>query len=473
MYRFGLARTKQEIAYFSRPGRDLNHRVIAEVLYHHFQPASVSEVEGFMADRQRRSRETALPAPPHDRPLGSFRIDWWPVGQGLFSTGVISSPHRTPFVWAFDCGTVSPQPLLATAIGKFREACLPAGMALGLAALSHFDRDHISGFVRLLESTPVRHILLPYLPLAHRLLVALAQGIDVADPLFAFYFDPSAYLLQRSPGARVIYVTASEPGSPIEPMAPDTAGPGGSGRSEETKLDFDEAPPPGEANGDRAIEHQSVSFLRPGGRLIAQRFWEFVPYNDGRYASKASAVFAASIAPHIARLKRGSLGANDPAAINALQKIKGACAQLGRSGRARNAISLFLFSGPLGEASLAWSSSSRPFDAAQMQTRFSQMHTGDASLSDLAEYTDFERFYGPYGRLARAGIFQVMHHGSTNNWFDGLAGRLQPTLSLFCSEPSRGKEFHPDAAVLRDFWPYHATQIDSANGLTLCALMVY
>lgn len=62
--------------------------------------------------------------------------------------------------------------------------------------------------------------------------------------------------------------------------------------------------------------------------------------------------------------------------------------------------------------------------------------------------------------MAHTAFFQVMHHGSRRNWHQGLAAKIQPSISLFSSDPAHRRFKHPDGEVLRDFWPYGAVQID-------------
>jgi glyoxylase-like metal-dependent hydrolase (beta-lactamase superfamily II) len=118
-----------------------------------------------------------------------------PVGQGLFSAGrlTLGSPYNHPsgpdFQWVYDCGTSSSQRLVRNALGKFQSRI--NGRKLDLVVISHFDADHISGMVQLINDVGTRTLMLPWAPLWHRLVIGYAQGLDPDDPDFAFYTDPA------------------------------------------------------------------------------------------------------------------------------------------------------------------------------------------------------------------------------------------------------------------------------------------
>jgi len=91
------------------------------------------------------------------------------------------------------------------------------------------------------------------------------------------------------------------------------------------------------------------------------------------------------------------------------------------------------------------------------------MFTGDGFLHTTKQWSDFKTFYDVGNRLYRGAIFQVMHHGSKANWQSGLAAKIQPVASLFCSDPL-GKHEHPSPEVLADFASFHPVQIDGVHG---------
>lgn len=175
-------------------------------------------------------------------------LDWWPVGQGLFSSGRLQYEDRI-VSWVYDCGTASSDRHLQASLRHFGQAHTAAGArAIDFAVLSHFDRDHISGFVRLVSQHPIRMVLLPYIPLWQRLVIAAQQSIATDDQLFRFFVNPAGYLL-ATPGqeiGEVIFVPPAGPerdgdGDGELPFAPAPDGP----RASELKINYG-APPDGE-----------------------------------------------------------------------------------------------------------------------------------------------------------------------------------------------------------------------------------
>jgi len=105
---------------------------------------------------------------------------------------------------------------------------------------------------------------------------------------------------------------------------------------------------------------------------------------------------------------------------------------------------------------------------------FSVLCTGDAYLDDDMSFSALRRFYHADRRLERAGILQVMHHGSSANWHPGLAKKLRPAVSIFSSDPDlkhgKAPEGHPHSKVLRDFWSWCPARVDKETSFCLTAI---
>lgn len=466
------------LSYFTWPGRDVNHRVIGEIANgvrgRAAPPAALAEplahmasVEKIMRSRARsRAGSSTSPAVAATSSAGfNFLLNWWPVGQGLFSSGAITRASGTPLTWVYDCGTTSSDSILVKALHQFDLQQRKIGASsIRLAVLSHFDKDHISGFVRLINRHPIQTILLPYIPLWRRLLIAIDQGVAANDTRLEFYIDPVAYLsgIEGSKIGEFVFVSPAGPDdtAPVSPDEPEID----PDRLTEDDLkieakesqggDADPGDPIGETN-------PRVRFLRKKGRIYVPRKWEFVPYNDGELAPKATSAFLTD-----ATSTMNSLRTTPKSRSKDLKKLKLLYRQhFGKSSINQNLISLFLYSGPIAaQKAVCYFSSSHAFVSGSPTQRFSQMHTGDGTLDSGRRYNEFARFFTPEGRLAKSGIFQVMHHGAKNNAHVGLAKKLRPEISLFSSDPSHKKYAHPDAEVLRDFWPFKPAQIDRKDG---------
>ncbi|ERM00088.1 hypothetical protein Q644_07005 [Brucella intermedia 229E] len=283
-------------------------------------------------------------------------LDWWPVGQGLFSSGRLHHDNQVAS-WVYDCGTASSDRHLLGSLYDFgREHTAAGADGIDFAVLSHFDRDHVSGFERLVVRHPIHMVLLPYIPLWQRLVIAAQQGIAAEDALFRFFVNPAGYLFSipgQQIGGEVVFVPPAgsgggEGGDGEFPSAPAPEGP----RPSELKVDYG-APPDDERPILAAhIFHDPprVRYLAKGGRLLLP-FWEFVPpYNDAELSVRADAAFRAAAEPLIQRLIRPSRGS--PAV--ALKKLRSLYDRtFGKTSSRRNQISLFLYSGPLDHCSCA------------------------------------------------------------------------------------------------------------------------
>ncbi len=357
------------------------------------------------------------------------------------------------------------------------QRCDRAKAKLDFVALSHFDVDHISGLVHLLGLFDVKMILLPFLQLWQRFWIA-AVADDLDTDFLRFLVDPAGYLLEVDGGgeARIVFVPPSA-GDP--PPAPDAGPP------EETRGEFDDRPMKlrletervpdvvdGEISGVTGQRLSAAEFLRVGSVLDIDGLWEFVPYNDARQAKHCPTGFPATVEPLIKTLIEASNPADRNKARDALKAHYDKT--FGSSAYRRNIISLFLYGGPVstpaeayfktGETQLgnmAWHH--KPDRPRLSATHFSMLFTGDGSLNSKSRRSAFERFFAPYGRLDKASVFQVMHHGASGNSSPEVAALVAPRASIFCSDPSKGQK-HPDADVLRQFWPYNCIQVDDATG---------
>lgn len=469
--------SKQEIlSYFTRPGRDINHRLISEIAnwrWLHVPPAPLPETLAYMAACASVRYPDARCFHQIDEddvqiatPVATLELNWWPAGQGLFSSGRLNSLVGGTYSWVYDCGSSSGAAVRDMAIRHYRRHN-PA-RRIDLAVVSHFDADHINGIEALVRRNSIGTLLLPYLPLWQRLLIAVNQGVDAADPLSAFFVNPVAYLAGIEGGeiSEIVFVLPAGPDdiAPGPDDAPDPDRP-----IEGVKIEYGD--PPDECDG--AISQHStqlqVRFLRPGGRIIIPALWEFVPYNDAQMLPRVTPAFLrrASI---IARNFVEKFGRRQ-SGLKILKRLYDQT--FGSSSSSRNIISLFLYSGPVGfNVRLGKLASTGPIKLNSAGNNFAQLLTGDGYLDTPARLAALQRFYSGGRRLDRAGILQVMHHGAKGNWHAGLAGSLQPAVSIFCSDPAHKGLGHPHADVLRDFWTWCPTQVDRTEGFNVFGQLV-
>lgn len=409
------------------------------------------------------------------------------VGQGLFASGAIIEGGEGPLLrWVYDCGTVSGKHLIDRELDQL--PWLPwvctrrPKTGIELVTISHFDADHISGFAILLSRYAVDTLLLPYMPLATRLILAFEQGIGADDRRFWLFIDPIGYITSLDGGKNIRRIVMVPPANgesaPPPPEGPDEPPPA-EGAEPSFELNIDKDHLDAESLGDPTMNSPSGSgpsiyMLAPGGRLYIDQVWEFVPYNDG--AAQPSDLiefrnevenqkFALSDAA--AQMRNGSGTSTElKAALNRLKAIYDQ--HFGKGAKARNIISLFLYSGPLFETAEPYFDVDYPSRLAGSSSadRMGQLFTGDGYLDNSVRLDAMANHFGRV-RLDRVGIFQVMHHGAAKNWHDGVAERIKPDVSVFCSEPLRTNPGHPHAEVLRNFWPYGAVRVDCDRGLSI------
>lgn len=465
--------SKQAIlSYFTRPGRDLNHRLISEIAdgkWPEVSPAPIDITMAYIARCLFHSYPTVYQqgqgASIMQKKLGTMELVFWPVGQGLFTSGEISSPRGAHYEWVYDCGSSSGATERDIAIKTYRKSV--GKRQIDLVTLSHYHADHINGIVALLKGLRVRTLLLPYLPLWKRLLIALTQGLTEADGLFAFYEDPTGYLSRIDGGeiGEILFVPAARPDDevpgPEEPRDPEE--PESEGGPEYGK-------PPPESDGDPTVKNQAgpaVRFLRPKGRIVMSTFWEFVPYNDAALQSFATASFVVRTS-RIARVFANNL-LRRKLALKVLARI--ATTTFGGGNTIPNQISLFLYAGPTDHTALFDPIfATAPVRSVAPENNLAVLMTGDGYLDDTARLNAMQSFFTA-ARMDRAGVLQVMHHGSEKNWHAGLAAVLKPAVSVFSSDPSY-KHGHPSPEVLHDFWPWCAVKVDKITGFHLVARIV-
>jgi hypothetical protein len=402
------------------------------------------------------------------------RQTFFGVGQGLFAEGRIYTSQDPPahFRWVYDCGTNSGKSLIDRALKKFKAAEDPVSTAgaaaVDLVCLSHFDSDHVNGLVRLLRISAVDTLLLPYMPLWQRLLLAFAEGVDTQQPLFNFFMNPVDYISGLNTQLeRIILVPSGRGDGPPDPgdarapspdvespltLEPDLGGP--SGRDQ-----VDDA---GMFNSSKGV---AVQWLRPGGRLRVANLWEFVPYNDADFIEKAGQQFRRGTAKWRTRL----LAANtDQARTTALIRIKKVYDRaFGHGSVQRNVISLFLYSSALPRSDLK---QAMLLDRFTIGNRTGTLYTGDGYLDTPERLRRLIAHYRK-SRLGNLGCLQVMHHGAKGNWHKGVAAKLNPQMSVFSSDPARGKLQHPHAEVLRDFWMFGPVQVHQEVDLEMDVIL--
>lgn len=472
--------------HFNRPDRPVNSGRISQIGNGTYGPnvpaASQVELANFLANFQ-----VAGVGMAKDAWRVAYRFH--PVGQGMLHSGELRQGSREPFTWVYDCGSVTAAAQVKSELNDLctaRNAAPGSKPSLDFVALSHFDADHISGLVYLLGLFEVKMILLPFLQLWQRFWIA-ASTDDLDEDFLRFLVDPAGYLRGVDGGgeARIVFVPPSADEPPPAPDASLPEGPRGEFDDRPMKLRLETERVPdvvdGEIPGVTGQRLSAAEFLKVGSVLDIDGLWEFVPYNDAHQAKRCPTGFPATVEPLIKTLLDAKHPADRKKAQDALKAHYDAT--FGSSAYRRNIISLFLYGGPVstpaeayfktGETQLGNMACHHMSDRSRLSaTHFSMLFTGDGSLNSKPRWSGFENFFTPYGRLSKASVFQVMHHGASGNSSPEVAALVVPRASIFCSDPSKGQK-HPDADVLRQFWPYNCIQVDDAIGWLMRGVFMF
>jgi hypothetical protein len=407
---------------------------------------------------------------------------FYPVGQGLFTAGrfVLGSDPPRRFHWIYDCGTSSRKPLLQTAIDNFVDRTHEAKPTVEVIAVSHFDKDHISGLVSLLKKVKVNVLLLPYMPLSQRISLAFALNVRHRARAMDFLINPVEVLIGLPDVSveRIVLVPATAGEAPpelffaernpntLEGMRVDSREP----RSDEERDDVDAM----RHNGGNPI---AIEFLRDGGSLRADQAFELVPYNDASLWARVNPRFRDAVERHRTSLMAGPSDRTRERALSDLKKTYDDC--FGDSPEKRNLISLFLYAGPINvpRALGAWvcrevirrncrEMDHECFGSWGRDYKCGLLYSGDGSLNTPRRLEQLTNYLGA-ARIARLACFQVMHHGALPNWHSKVPETLAPLVSVFSSDPGHLKYRHPSEIVRRSFRDYGPVQVDKENGFQL------
>jgi hypothetical protein len=384
---------------------------------------------------------------------------------------------------------------LAPAIDRYTGRLEPGRKTIDLLILSHFDSDHVKGVVQLLRGCHAKLLLLPYVPLHQRLIVAFSRGLAPTSDTMRFFLDPVGYLGSKVDGAidEIVYVPASTGDGPpdADPV-----------RNEENVAEDDgsllptlELKEDDDLTEDERADTRPVPTSKqslPGARVLEQGstisvedLFEFLPYNQPDLLPRESSKFQAEVASYRSVLLDTGNDIRRRQALDDLRMVYDRT--FGESSKARNEISLFLLARPLNPKSLleihldggAAESARTLFEASppshrclrlNREPRTGVLYTGDGCLATVQQLEQL-RSYVRIHRLRDLAVLQVMHHGSKYSWHSGVGRRLHPCISVFSSNPDHKGFNHPHKDVYADFALSCRMQVDKVNGLTIRAVL--
>ena len=394
-----------------------------------------------------------------------LQCEFWNVGQGLFSSGRIQMGDAPSFHWVYDCGTNSSQKLIQNAVQKYNQQENNAD--IDLLVLSHFDKDHISGVKELLKNgRKIKRWVVPYYPLWQRLVIASLLEIQPDDEEWAFYQNPIQYLkadfAEELKETQFLLLPAKENESEIsinlEPSDFDDV------------LSFETTK---KLSNEFDKSEQNLHWLNPNKALLfrkGEEQFEFVLYNVPFHLLAKVPTNLTAFQKQVESIIQSY--PNDPS----LELKKLYLREFGRSNA--NIISQHLYirycknNNPVSynllnrfaifeflEKNLITAYSS-------IKAKSSILYTGDGSFNNHQLLSYFQSAMGSE-RMQQISCLQVMHHGSRDNWFKGVAAVLSPSLSVFSADETRKDYKHPHDEVVRDFLPYNPILVNKQKMLRL------
>lgn len=413
-----------------------------------------------------------------DKPT-SLKVSYkfWPVGQGLFSSGRLDvsfndqNNSEKSFHWVYDCGTISNQEFLKTSIEEYKKSFRSSSNAdsnikpkIDLVVISHFDKDHISGLVKLLNTFSIQTLLLPYMQLWQRLIIAFDEDIDSENEIFQFFINPAQYISDNfnENVTEILFVQPADEGSQDPENKENSNGVPDSNGSliiNTNRSDIDEI--------DLIDSKQKINVQYSGKTITILNIWEFIPYNDANVCFSNSARTWDVFKDMVNERRDALLKLPKNQEVKNIKDIYDK--QFGRNSKSRNIISLFLYAGPspkrlTNSKRLAYTCSTlycfhskdllfknyKHIHYLYRHMYANVLYTGDGYLETSANLDKLRSYIG-VSKIEKIFCLQVMHHGSKTNWYEGIAKELEPCISVFCSDPSNSNYKHPDGEVVRDF----------------------
>ena len=393
-----------------------------------------------------------------------FGYDFFAVGHGLFSAGFLARVGRSDdFNWIFDCGTLSKRNFLQRELKHYEQWY--GVERINLFCISHFDEDHINGAKELLTRRRVDRLVMPYFPLADRMLIAL-ETPGLSDEHLGFLIDPVGYLrgIAGDNLGEVILIAGGESSGEDGFFDEGDFNPDGDDQFRfqypDTKLR--EQPDGADMHGTigdsvnntaRVLGHQKP--FRIGAT------WEFLFYNEHRPDATVQALrddVVDIINKH--RQTDGTFAGN-----SLLRDLKTLYAkQFGPTAIEKNAISLVVYSGPVKHPRLhrselyagvipvgfdepPWGLLYRYSFRRHRHRRVSIGYFGDFPLTSPAKITSIRNHFGQR-RWNAMEVVQIPHHGSDLSWYTGASAEFLHSASVISSR--RCSKNHPSQSVLDD-----------------------
>lgn len=396
------------------------------------------------------------------------------AGQGAFYGGRIWLPSSNLEVTVvYDCGTSNfisgNTEILNREIDYFKFN--PSRDAkkiskIDLLFISHLDYDHVSGLKRLLTEFKVEKIILPYIDDNDRILFMTSipdenDPIDnlTSDDYISFIKDPSSFINEQSAETSQFYIKPGD--DDISYQSYDNDSP-------------DDIYPVGTEDSSIGLKTKDNIFIYKNGlQFFIKKNWEFATYVKGVNKS-AIKKLRSNLRKLVKKRSNEDLTAEDLQTI-VTSKRKRAHKCYVSSFEDINSHGLVLLHGPIGiefaEISIMSQDEIYYFTKNLYYDRILQRRNwpnkqrpllgtlllGDTSLNQKKNPLNFPITF--IEKLANVHVFQVPHHGSSDNWDEvkfselrigGAFPHWQKSFVAVCNFGYGNKFGHPSPQIIND-----------------------
>jgi hypothetical protein len=418
----------------------------------------------------------------------------FPVGEGFFHAGSLSSPDGQRLTYVYDGGSQSSYARSRRAsIDNFQSRFI--GRQLDLLYLSHAHADHVNGVPDLLDGLAVGTVVMPFLG-AYERLVAFARSLSTEAEEPGGFFEDWVV----DPVATVADLGADR----VVVVRPTTPGPNAPAREPEPEPNWEALEPldwdDGEAGVNRELqdgrERTPVPWDFVGPGVIALRAAAGtdetttvleVPDTIGIRPMSGRTSFPWLLATHVSpsldskrqtffRTLARQLGSNPDSIESDLQatdvmrqlvveEIPALLAAYRAVRRDVNLTSMSLYSGPTGfiASAYGWASRSGPILVSDWcHSRSGWLGTGDAKLSSSKYRKAFLAHFSPL--LGNVGTATLAHHGAQNGFSDELLEKVPAQFWIAPAAPYHGWQHpHPEVERAVEYAGRHLIHVDGDN----------
>lgn len=395
------------------------------------------------------------------------KFNFWPVGQGLFYTGIIEN-----FVMVYDIGTLDSQKYLQDSVFKFKSSVKKVKkgkLSIDLLFISHYDKDHISG-IQYLKSQgfTIEQIIAPFItPLVQLTwLEDLSNKHNPSDPLFPNNNNRNLEFVLDDLSENIIFVQPiSNDDDSVIPQLPDYQIEG----ADDSILNILNTNNTNNTNEFSGLvtmvlhNYWQFTFFAQTYEANWTRKWvhEIKKYLDKKYLlkldfSKDSNKKIDQLADEVYNeVNSNCTKKNDlDDLIDEIRHISSSVLRLG--GQQRNKISLILYHRPI-ENNKSIKTKALPTYFHSRSTSYFHLHnhkaqllTGDSVFKQgiaMNHTRMWKQFKQKIEKLTDVNLMLVPHHGSVYGWDQDLANYA----NIFVVSYGLGNKFqHPNSTVVKD-----------------------